>query len=131
MDRIRGSWVDGTYTGTASQILAKGGMAIKFMVVTGSSDEFEEEHLGGKNLGVAYNIWRDEIILTILPSYYSTKKHYSDVAKEIVHLTRQDIQDISSSHRVLSRRNALSMVMGVYDPLGLASAALVKGKIML
>ena len=35
------------------------------------------------------------------------------------------------SKRTLSRQNALSMVMGVYDPLGLISATLVKGKTLL
>ena len=43
----------------------------------------------------------------------------------------QDIQDLELNSRKFSRRNALSLVMGVYDPLGLASAALIQGKILL
>ena len=65
VERMRGDQVDGTYTGTAARILAQGGMSVKFMAVTGLSDAFEEEQLGGKNLGVVYDIRQDEIVLSL------------------------------------------------------------------
>ena len=131
VDRMGGERVDGVYTGTAAQILPRGVMTIKFMAVTGSWDEYEEEQLGGKNLGVTYDIRRDEIILAIQPCYYSSRKGCSDEVKEIIVLDSQDVRDITEGSQELSRQNLLSMVMGVYDPLGLASAALLKGNIML
>ena len=36
-----------------------------------------------------------------------------------------------AGRRTLTRRQALSMVMGVYDPLGLISPALTRGKLLL
>ena len=109
---MRGERVEGGYTGTAAQILSKGGMAIKFMAVTGSSDTFEEEQLGGKNLGVSYNIRSDEIILAIKPCYYASRNHCSDETREIVTLDSKDIADLTTGSRGFSRRNALSSVHG-------------------
>ena len=101
------------------------------MAVTGSSDSYEEEQLARKNLGVHYDIRDDEIKFALLPCYYSGRPSSSDVARELVVLDGDDVAALKTGVRVLSRRMALSMVMGVYDPLGLISAAIVKGKILL
>ena len=42
VDRMRGKREDTGYTGTVPQILAKGAMRVKFMAVSGSTDEWEE-----------------------------------------------------------------------------------------
>ena len=39
-----------------AKILEKGAMAVKFIAMSGSDDIWEEEELGGKNLGVNYRI---------------------------------------------------------------------------
>ena len=129
--RMRGVRENGSYTGTVAKILSRGGMSVKFMAVTGSSDDWEEEQLAGKNLGVHYDIRNDEIKFSLLPCYYSDKSYSSDVARELILLDERDISALKTGDRVLSRRMALSMVMGVYDPLGLISAAVIKGKILL
>ena len=72
VNRMRGKRVRGSYTGTVSKILAKGGMSVKFMAVTGSNNEFEEEQLAGKNLGVNYYICTDWIAFTLVLSYATT-----------------------------------------------------------
>ena len=59
--RMRGDKVDGEYTGTVPKILAKGGMKVKFMAVSGSADPWEAEQLAGKSLGVLYRLREDEI----------------------------------------------------------------------
>ena len=100
------------------------------MAVTGSDDSHEAEQLGGKNLGVQYDIAADEIIMSLKPSYHVGKSRAADVNREIVTLTQQDITSLLAGTRKLTRRNVLSMVMGVYDPLGLMLVVL-KGKIML
>ena len=56
VQRMRGDKVDGDYTGTVSRILAKGGMQVKFMAVSGSTDKWEADQLAGKTLGVLYRL---------------------------------------------------------------------------
>ena len=130
-ERMRGSRVDGEYTGTIPKILAYGAMKVKFMAISGSSDPWEAEQLAGKTLGVMYDLQRDEIILQIKPGYYAGKTKSSDQTRELVMLDESQVRDIGLGVRSLSRRQALSMVMGVYDPLGLASPALLHGKLLL
>ena len=83
IDRMRGDCVDGSYTGTAAHILARGGMKIKFMAVTGSDDAFKKDQL-----------------------YYAGKGHCSDEVWEVVLLSAADVQDLEMDWREFSRRNA-------------------------
>ena len=46
-------------------------------------------------------------------------------------LDQLQVDELNEGRRALSRRQALSMVMGVYDPLGLISPALTRGKLLL
>ena len=62
-DRMRGRRINGEYTGTVPQILAQGAMKVKFMAISGSSDEWEAEQLAGKTLGVLYRLAQDDIYL--------------------------------------------------------------------
>ena len=74
VERMRGVRIDGEYTGTVPRILAKGAMKVKFMAVSGSSDEWEAEQLAGKTLGVLYRLQQDEIYFVLRPGYYADKQ---------------------------------------------------------
>ena len=78
-----------------------------------------------------YHLQRDEIMFQIKPGYYAAKAKSSDQTRELVILDEGQVRDIDQGVRTLSRRQALSMVMGVYDPLGLVSPALLHGKLLL
>ena len=129
VERMRGTRVDGEYTRTVPQILAKGAMQVKFMAVSGSSDQWETEQLAGKTLGVLYRLEEDEIYFVLRPGYYGTKQRSSDQVREIVLLDGKQVDELGAGRRSFTRRQALSMVMGVYDPLGLISPALTQGKL--
>ena len=73
VERMRGTRVDFKYTGTVSRILAKGAMMVKFIAMSGSDDTWEEEQLGGKNLGVNYRIRTDEIFFKLGPNFYANR----------------------------------------------------------
>ena len=65
------------------------------------------------------------------PGYYGAKQRSSDQVREIVLLDRKQVDELGAGQRSFTRRQALSMVMGVYDPLGLISPALTRGKLLL
>ena len=69
--------------------------------------------------------------MALTPTYYEDRGKATDVCRDQVTLTRKDIVNLSTGARKLTRQNVLSLVMGVYDTLGLISAALVQGKILL
>ena len=129
--RMRGERIDGKYTGTVSQILGRGAMTVKFMAVTGSHDPVEEQQLGGKCLGVCYDIKRDQIFFLVHPCFYLKKAVSSDVARELFLLSRKHVRQLREGLLGFLRRQALSMVMGYYDPLCLISPAMVRGKLLL
>ena len=131
VNRMRGERIGDSYTGTVPRILQRGGMQIKFMAVTGSDDPMEESQLGGKTLGVNYSIKSDEVWFTLRPCYYSGKVISADLGQELVVLDRADVRALRQGRRPFTRRQALSLVMGVYDPLGLISPALIRGKLLL
>ena len=112
-------------------ILAKGAMTIKFMAVSGSADPYEEEQLGGKCLGVGYKLERDQICFVIRPCFYLKKAASSDVARDTVVMQERDVARMQAGSFTFTRRHALSMVMGLYDPLGLVGPALLTGKLLL
>ena len=130
-DRMRGQRVDGEYTGTVPQILSQGAMKVKFMAISGSSDQWEAEQLAGKTLGVHYRLAEDEIFFLVRLGFYVSKSKSSDQVREWRLLERKDVSEMTGDQFVFTRRQALSMVMGVYDPLGLVSPALLHGKLLL
>ena len=128
---MRGERVQGQYIGTIPKILAKGALQVKFMAISGTQDSQEAEALGGKALGVNYRLEEDVIWFKLLPMFYEAKGRSSDQSREMVVLDKRAIKRLANGALTFSRRQALSMVMGVYDPLGLASPALMKGKLLL
>ena len=131
VQRMRGVRVGEAYTGTVPRILARGAMTVKFMAVSGSNDPWEAEQLAGKTLGVQYRLQEDEIVFVLRPGFYESKSKSSDQARVVTLLDGDQVREISTGERRLTRRQALSMVMGMYDPLGLASPALLRGKLLL
>ena len=131
VDRMRGDKSELGYSGTVPRILALGGMKVKFMAVSGTDDDWEAEQLGGKTLGVNYRLKEDQIFFRLNPSYYTGKSRSSDQVRQLTTLDASQILELSVGNGSLSRRQVLSMVMGVYDPLGLASPALLHGKLLL
>ena len=131
VERMRDQRTEDGYTGTVAQILRKGAMKIKFMAVTGLTDVHEAEQLGGKCLGVSYRIAEDEFHFQISPSFLVKKARSSDTAGDVVTLHLQDVSKLQAGVLMFTRRHALSMVMSLYDPLGLVGPALVSGKLLL
>ena len=130
-DRMRGQRVNGDYTGTVPQILSHGAMKVKFMAVAGSNDPWEAEQLAGKTLGVQYRLAEDEIFFQVRPGFYAAKSKSSDQIRDWKLLGPKEVEEMADGSYVFTRRQALSMVMGIYDPLGLISPALLHGKILL
>ena len=106
-------------------------MSIKFMAVTGSDDLHEEEQLGGKCLGVGYRITQDQLHFRLDPCFYECKAKSTDQAREVVKLSQREVAALQAGSLKFTRRQALSMVMALYDPLGLVGPALVTGKLLL
>ena len=82
-------------------------------------------------MGVLYRLAEDEIYYVLRPGFYGAKARSSDQVRDVVLLDADQVDELASGSRTLSRRQALSMVMGTYDPLGLASPALLQGKLLL
>ena len=129
--RMRGERIEGRYTGTVPRILALGALQVKFMAILGSDDKWEEEQLAGKTLGVMYRLRQDEIFFVIKPGFYAARARSSDQVREVILLDEARVEAMAAGKMKFTRRQALSMVMGVYDPLGLVSPALLHGKLLL
>ena len=66
LEAMRGSRnLDGQYSGKISEVLGTVGMAPKFIAIPGSASEEEIELLGGKFLGIGYNINEDKIAFSL------------------------------------------------------------------
>ena len=107
-------------------------MQVKFMAVSGSPDKWEAEQLAGKTLGVLYRLKR-----TRSTSFYdrdTTGASRRALTKSAKLCCSTRSKWMTSSVRDGERSpdgKPLSMVMGVYDPLGLISPALTRGKLLL
>ena len=125
---MRGEKVNGEYDGMVAQILGLCGLQAKFMVVTGDPDPTAAEPLGGKVLGLSYELAADKFSFAI-PMQFHMKGRPRQ--KRLVTLTLEEIQRIQHGDRTFSRREALSFVMGVFDPLGYLGPALLPGRLLL
>ena len=125
VDRMKGS--EGK-EGTISQILATCGLRLKYMVRTGDPQPEAAAALGGKVLGVTYSLAEDKISYSLPMKFHLKKKKGNKV---VVEISRAVLEDLKRGRRQLSRREALSFVAGVYDPLGHIGPVLLKGRLML
>ena len=123
-----GEEAGGDGTGTLHQVLETCGMKLKFVAVSGDKREEVAEMLGGRVLGLGYNLAEDKISLSV-PLQYHMKGRIRQ--KEMVKLGPKELEEIRQGGRKFTRREALSLVMGVFDPLGLLSPVLLQGKLLL
>ena len=112
---MRGVRSNGEYSGTVPQILAMGALKVKFMAVPGDGDPEEEAALGGKMLGISYRLAEDEIWFRILPVFYGGKKKSSDEDRPVISMDGLMVNNLGEGKEEFTCRQALSMVMGVYD----------------
>ena len=126
--RMMGSLINGEYNGTIPKILAKCGMKVKFMAMSGDPNPETAEPLGGKVLGLPYDLKEDKIIFKTKSNAPSTGP---GIIKKCFSLQPKDLEDIRDGRRKLTRREVLSFLMGCFDPLGLVAPVLIHGKILL
>ena len=117
-----------TYTGTLSQILSTTGFQTKAQVMTKQCSSEEAEALGEKALGIPYSPREDEFRMKLQPSITINRKRG---AKIVTMMGMKDIMDIKQGNKSLSKRAVLSFLMGNFDPLGLLTPLIVRGKILL
>ena len=128
VERMKGHLLaNGQYSGTITQILATCGMRPKFLAVSGDQDPAAAEPLGGRVLGLSYNLGRDVITFKLDLNFFQKVKG----RKVSMTLTMEELGKIRSGTKSLSRRATLSLLQGWFDPMGLLSPALLKGKQLL
>ena len=133
VDRMRGEkMVDDkgqvTYTGTMSEILSTTGFQAKAQVVSRRCTQEEAEALGDKALGVPYCAVKDEFNMKLQPCITVSRKRG---AKVVTMLQEKDIVALEKGLESLTKRTVLSFLMGNFDPLGLLTPLIVRGKILL
>ena len=111
--------------GNILQILATCGLKVKYLVETGDKRPEAAEHLGGKVLGISYEV----TISYTIPLKFNLRSRPGH--KKTVFLGPKEVQDIRSGGCSLSRREALSFCAGVYEPLGHIGPALLRGRLLL
>merc|ERR1712101_41726 len=74
VQRMRGDKVDGSYTGTITELLGQCGFRAKAIVSSGSEDPEELEALGDRFLGLGFLPSSDEIVLKVAPHIRMQRK---------------------------------------------------------
>ena len=117
VQQMRGEQIpEGGTNGTMSQILKQGGFKTNFMVRSKDCTEEEKAALGGTVLGLGYEAMSDKLEFVVTLTMVTQGKKRK---KKTITFEKQDIQQLLGQERVLTKRMALSLVMGQYDPLGL------------
>ena len=129
VERMKGKEISpGQYDGTIGKILETCGLKAKFMAVTGDKDPEAVEPVGGKVLGLSYKLAEDQLELKV-PMQFKIKGRGGQ--KKVVELGKEELERIRRGDRSLSKREALSFVMGAFDPLGYIGPVLLQGKLLL
>ena len=118
----------GQYDGAIVKILETCGLKAKFLAVTGDKDSKAAEPVEGKVLGLSYKLAEDVIKLKV-PMQFKVKGRGGQ--KKVVELGGGELERIRRGERPLSKREALSFVMGAFDPLGYIGPVLLQGKLLL
>ena len=121
---------NGSYTGNISQILAVTGMKPKFVALPAKAIPEEVEMVGGKFLGVGYEITGDRITFTVVNSAQVLPQGRGR-RRDSVTWSRADIEGMRAGTKALTARCVLSWTMGIYNPLGLVSPLVLRAKVLL
>ena len=116
------------YTGTLSQILSTTGFQTKAQVVSKQCTKEESAALGEKALGIPYSPTKDMFEMKLQPSITVNRKRGTKV---VAVLGEREVEEVKDGAKVLSKRAVLSFLMGNFDPLGLLTPLVVRGKILL
>ena len=107
--------------GTIPNILSKSSLKLKVMVTSGETDLSKISRLGDKVLGIGWNATTDELIFKFNVSLVDKCN------KTITVLTKDNLATLD--HNLLTPRNLLRVVNGMYDPLGLISPITIRLRI--
>ena len=116
---------DGTFSGTVSQILDKGGFKLKAIVKSGEQDVEQIEKLGTSIFGYVWNAEKDEIGVKF-PVNLSKKRRSVRVQPNITLSEVDKLGEIRLTKRIL-----LGFVNSFGDPLGIASPWYMKRKVLM
>ena len=129
VDRLIGeeTWREGkpTYSGTVAEILQGGGFKMKVMVRDGEQRPEVTELLGGGVLGLPWKPDQDTIEMHFGVNL-SAKVRGDRVGPE---LTPDTVDQIDCA--TLTRREVVSQVYSIFDPLGLAAPVVIRYKLLL
>ena len=129
VDRLMGeeTWLEGkpSYSGTVPKILTLGGFILKVMVRDGEQRPEVTELLGGGVLGLPWKPHQDTIEMHFGVNL-SAKERGGRVGPE---LTIETVDQIDTA--ILTRREVVSQVYSIYDPLGLLAPLVIRYKMLL
>lgn len=113
---------------TIPEILKTCGLKERYMAVSGDQDPDTAAQLGGKVLGIAYDLSQDLIMLQITLQFQCRGRHH---LKKIINLGPRELEAIQTGSTPLTRQEVLSFLAGTFDSLGLLSLVLLHGKLLL
>ena len=116
---------DGSFSGTISKMLGKGGFKVKAIVRSGETDQEQIDKMGTSVFGYLWNAPEDQMGVKF-PVNLSRKKRS---VRSLPNLTMKDIEKLGEVK--LSKRILLGFVNGFGDPLGIASPWYMKLKVLM
>ena len=130
VDRLMGeeTWREGkpTYSGTVAEILQGGGFKVKVMVRNGETRPEVAELLGSGVLGLPWKPQQDTIVMHLGVNLSPKTRSGCRVGPE---LNSETVEQID--HAVLTRREVVSQIYSIFDPLGLLAPIVIKFKLLL
>ena len=108
------------FEGTIPQIVRKGGFRIKYMVSSGENRPRILENFNGYVLGLPWKP-EDDLISMHMGVNLSAKKQKVHLGEEITLDTMDVIDNV-----LLTRREMVSQIYSLFDPLGLLSPIIIK-----
>merc|ERR1711867_171805 len=129
--RMRGMRTEEGYDGTVTRMLESHGFKAKALIPSGTTEAAEVEALGGKFLGIAYDVQEDEIILRTVPLIRMKVRRQKQRRADAVVVDEDWLEDLRAGRHQLTKRRVLAYVMAQYDPQGLREPLRMTAKIML
>merc|ERR1711873_99576 len=116
---------DGSISGTTSKMMQSVGLRLKTIVSTLDPDLEAAEKLSSKVLGYLFNVNKDQLGINFVFNPSRKRKGL----KSSPDLTMSDMEKFQESSP--TRRSLLSLLNGIYDPLGIASPYTIKLKLLM